>query len=137
MKAVLDASAIIPALVGDHPKHSACSEWFAKGETGSVELAMSQHTVAEIYSALTGLRVGPTVVTQQINSLNMEVVELSRSHYFDAVSRLSAAGLPGGISYDMLHLIAAEHWGANVLVTANARDFERLPMSVAIQIVSL
>ena len=141
MKALLDTSGLLPSLVASHSNHEASLAWFAKAEKGSVNLAVSQHALAEAFSVLTGapppIRVSPTVAAKLIGGMSMEVVELGLTHYEQAIARLSAAELSGGIIYDMLHLIAAESCGADQLVTSNAKDFERLPMIKSVEIVSL
>lgn len=141
MKTLLDTSAVLPGLLKNHSRHAASFEWLAGAAKKLGDTAISQHTVAELYSVLTGLpvplRVSPATAVSLINDLSLEVVPLTPSHYRDATSRLSASGLPGGVIYDMLHLVAAEAFCAERLITANSGDFERLPMTRAIEIVSL
>lgn len=141
MKTLLDTSAVLPGLLKNHGKHAASLDWLSKASKSKGKFGISQHTVAELYSVLTGLplplRVEPSTAVSLINDLALEVVPLTPSDYRDATARLSASGLSGGVIYDMVHLVAAESFGAEQIVTANPRDFERLPTVHAIEIVSL
>lgn len=53
-------------------------------------------------------------------------VDLTRADYEAALQRCAAKNLVSGVIYDALHLQAALKSGAEVLYTANLRDFQRL-----------
>lgn len=141
MKVLLDTNAVLPGLLRNHARHSASIEWLERAAKSPQNYAVSQHCIAEMYSVLTGspppFRVSPSVAVRLIHELKVTVVPRTPENYADACSRLSAAGLAGGAIYDMLHLVAAESFRADTLVTANPADFRRLPAVRAIEIVPL
>ena len=47
-------------------------------------------------------------------------------HAFHATERCASRGLKSGVIYDALHLVEAERTGADVFLTFNPSDFERL-----------
>jgi hypothetical protein len=97
--------------------------------------------MAELYSVLTKLKVTPRVspkdaemiVTSYWNLLKVEVVtpEITRA----AVVRCANKNLLSGAIFDALHLLAAEASRADVMLTFNVFDFQRLSDSASPRIV--
>lgn len=56
----------------------------------------------------------------------MRVVTPLPESYLAATERCASRGLKSGVVFDALHLIEAERTGADVLLTFNPSDFERL-----------
>lgn len=102
------------------------------------------HALAELYAVLTMLPVSPRITPEQAQKLirstvtsRMEVVVLDADDYQAVIGRLTELGFIGGVVYDALHLRAAEKAGADKLATFNRRDFERLAVGTAIELVFL
>ncbi|AGP41720.1 hypothetical protein BE04_50795 [Sorangium cellulosum] len=55
-----------------------------------------------------------------------DVRPVDPSVYDEAMQRCTDRQLSSGVLFDALHLVAAEHAGANALVTFNGPDFLRL-----------
>ena len=104
-------------------------------------MAVCTHSLAECFSALTSLPVRPRIQPGTASNLIEEsidkhasLVDLGADDYRQAMAGLAKAGLSGGVTYDALLLAAARKTRANVLLTMNPRDFQRLlpPDSVAV-----
>jgi len=98
-----------------------------------VKLCTATHTYAELYSNLTrlpfDLNLPPAQATQAIITQLKHVltfVPLTDADYQAALARCAERNLVSGVIYDALHLQAAIRADAEVLYTANLRDFERL-----------
>ncbi|MDQ2985370.1 MAG: PIN domain-containing protein [Armatimonadota bacterium] len=141
MKRSLDTTVLIAGLHRGHKMHEAAIPWLENAAKSPENYAVCQHGLAEAYSVLTNapasIRVTPLVASQLIHDLKLAIVPIDPEDYKEAITRLAAGGLPGGIIYDMLHAIAAEKFGAEQLVTANESDFVRLPLNRVIKIVAL
>ena len=55
-----------------------------------------------------------------------DVRPLDPAVYDEALQRCADRGFSSGVVFDALHLVAAEHAGADALVTFNGADFLRL-----------
>ncbi len=143
MIALLDTSVLIAGVLGSHPKNPEAIRWMADAKVGKTRGVVCQHGLAETYAVLTGLppvsRIPPPDAAKLIHDLAtfVEIVELGSTDYLDAISRLAAAKLEGGIVNDMLHAVAAEKANADILVTGNVRDFQRLPFLRQVDVVDL
>ena len=143
MKVLLDTSALVAAMVEAHPAHARVVPWLEKAAAGSLELAVSAHTLAELYAVLTTLPTKPRIKPTQARTLigrNVEdtakIVTLTVAEYGEVLDRMTKLGLSGGVVYDALIARAAEKAGVDRLVTLNAADFRRVWSGVASVIVS-
>jgi predicted nucleic acid-binding protein len=104
-----DSSVTIAALVNDHPAHDVAADALAACERTIA------HVAIETYSVLTrmpppGRFDADTVVTALDERLPSPYVTLDASSYAKAFSRLAAAEISGGASYDgLIALSALEH----------------------------
>lgn len=109
MRKAPDTSVVIAALLTDHPAHEGASEALAICETTIA------HVAAETYSVLTRLpaphRAGAsTAATALQERLPSTYLALDASNHAGAPSRLAAAGVSGGATYDgLIALTALEH----------------------------
>ena len=62
-----------------------------------------------------------------------EIVELNQEDYTIVLQKLPALGLSGAVVYDALIGRAAEKTGANLLLTLNRRDFDRLQLDLEVR----
>jgi predicted nucleic acid-binding protein len=64
MKALLDTSTLIAAMLPDHVHHAHALAWLSRAKSGAFEFVGSAHSLAEIYAVLTRLPrtppIGPT-----------------------------------------------------------------------------
>jgi predicted nucleic acid-binding protein len=109
MTRAADSSITIAALLNDHPAHEAAADALSACERTIA------HVAAETYSVLTRLpaprRADPTTaVTALDERLPATYATLDASSYARAPSRLAAAGVSGGATYDgLIALTALEH----------------------------
>ncbi len=97
-------------------------------------MAVANHTLAEVYSVLSTLplspRIGPSLANQMVEENVIRhadtLVTLTATDYRKALQRLADGGFSGGITYDMLVVVAAEKVHAAEIVTLNRKDFERI-----------
>jgi predicted nucleic acid-binding protein len=143
MKALLDTSVLVAALVQPHPEHLRALPWLTKAKSKSTELVISSHTIAELYAVLSTLPVSPRIspglawrlIRESIEPL-FSIVSLTSSEYFATVKHLSEMGLSGGAVYDALIVRAAQKSGADRIVTFNMNDFKRIWPEGASSIIS-
>ncbi len=133
MKALLDTSVLVAALVEPHPDHQRALPWLTKSKSKSSELVIGSHTVAEVYAVLSTLpvspRISPGLAWRLINESilpKVSIVSLTSSEYIATVKHLSDLGLSGGAVYDALIVKAAQKSGADRIVTFNMNDFKRV-----------
>ena len=104
----------------------------AASAIGEIEVFVSTHTIAELYSVLTRIprkpRINPELAQQLIveNLSSFNKVVLSAEDYQATVSKMVSLNLPGGGIYDGLIAQAALKAGVDVLLTLNPNDFTRL-----------
>ncbi|MEO6080174.1 MAG: PIN domain-containing protein [Steroidobacteraceae bacterium] len=133
----LDSTVLVAAVVEDEPCHDACLLLLRRKN-----IATWTHTLAEVFSTLTGGRLGtrvsPTVANQLISAMvrRLRLIELSASDVMLAIHQADAAGVQGGALYDYLHVIAARKVDATELHSINARHFEAVTRSGGPKIVT-
>lgn len=132
MKILFDTSVLVAALVRPHTMHERAVPWLRRAKSSEVVMAVSAHTLAELYAVLTTLPVSPRISPDMAWRLiheNIEktasVVALGAKDYAEALHQLKDNGFSGGIVYDALILKAALKSGAESLLTLNASDFRR------------
>jgi predicted nucleic acid-binding protein len=131
---IFDASVLVAACVASHPEHQSCLSWLQRAIQGKLRMAVASHTLAEVYSVLSTLplspRIGPALANQLVEENVVRhaetIVNLNASDYRKALQRLADGGFSGGITYDMLVVMAAEKVQATEIVTLNRKDFERI-----------
>ena len=88
------------------------------------------HALAEVYSVLSKIPGGlsPTATRVLVSRLarQLRVLAPLPESYLAATERCASRGLKSGVVYDALHLVEAERAGADVFLTFNPSDFERL-----------
>ena len=106
--------------------------------------SVASHGLAELYAVLTTLPVSPRITAEQAQKLirrnvtsRMDIVALDGADYEAVIEQVTNLGLTGGIVYDALHLRAAEKAGVDRLLTFNRRDFDRLTVDTAVELVFL
>ena len=122
MKAYWDSSALIEALGGGVVRARLVSE-------GGVT---RQHAFAEVFSTLTGGRLGLRVDADRAAEMvrvlgsHLEIVEIGMECFTQALREAKARGVRGGRVYDYLHAVTAAENSCDVIYTLNLSDFEGL-----------
>jgi predicted nucleic acid-binding protein len=136
MTIYLDSTVLVAAVVEDEPCHQACLHLLRRRN-----VATWTHALAEVFSTLTGGRLGarasPAVASQLIAAMvpRLRLIELSASEVTQAIARADGAGVRGGAMYDYLHVIAARKADAAELHSINARHFEAIARSDGMRVV--
>ncbi|HEV2391069.1 MAG TPA: PIN domain-containing protein [Verrucomicrobiae bacterium] len=97
------------------------------------------HTLAEMFSALTGGRLGgqfhPADASAIVRELTetMNFVELDAKEVQAALDSADKHGVRGGNVHDWMHATAAKKAGAIVLLTDNSTDFQNLADGFAVE----
>ena len=133
MKILFDTSVLVAAMVEPHPMHSHAFPWLVRAKSQELDMAVSAHTLAELYAVLTTLplipRISPTAARRLIHD-NVEstarIIPLSAQDYISVIKNLSDSGLSGGIIYDALIVKAAQKEDVKKILTLNTDDFKRV-----------
>lgn len=133
MKVLFDTSVLVAAMVYGHPDHERSFPWLEKAVQGDIQGLVAGHTLAELYAVLSSLPVRPRLSPKSVVRLleaniipNFTVIELTSTDYHRIITDLSALGVAGGAVYDGLIAHLAIKTGADILMTLNTKDFERL-----------
>jgi predicted nucleic acid-binding protein len=133
LKILFDTSVLVAALIEPHPQHHRAFPWLAKVKAEEFNLAVSAHTIAELYAVLTILPVSPRIspgiawrlIHESVESV-ASIVSLTSPEYLSIVRHMSNLGLSGGTIYDALIVKAAQKAGADRILTFNVNDFKRI-----------
>jgi predicted nucleic acid-binding protein len=132
MKTFFESSAVVAALWSSHPEHLKCRTLLMDGKAGAYPVAISQLSLHEAYAVLTTLPVAPafsvSVVSTALKSLlqGVTVVSLGPDAYQACVERAERLGAKGWAVTDLMHIRAAEVWGAQRFVTVSSSDWQLL-----------
>ena len=139
---MFDTSVLTPGLIQTLDFHERAQSWLDKVADGEVEGLISTHSVAELYSKLTGMplrpRTSPSRAFEVIRDRVLpafETVPLDTDDYVAAVRRSARLGISGGAIYDALIVQAALKAAAEQIVTFNERDFSRICAGLPLRIV--
>jgi predicted nucleic acid-binding protein len=134
MKAFLDTSVLVAVFYADHQHHGPSFALFLRYKKN--EVSCSAHSLAEVYSCLTGMpgkdRVSGDEALLFLGSIRERVTVLALDHeeVFRAIESSSSAVTGGGI-YDALIGHCALKAKAQSLYTWNPTDFKRLGPAIA------
>ena len=143
MRILLDTSVLVAAMVEAHPAHEQGLAWLKRVTDGADKGLVAAHSVAELYAVLTTLPVHPPISPLDARRLiqhnvteKFEIVFLSDQDYIQVIEHLAALGIIGGATYDALILRAAANANVDLVVTLNAKDFQRVYPDLADRIVA-
>lgn len=132
----VDTSVLVPIAITNHEfNHRASGALTALLEHGH-DMVLAAHTLLEVYSALTGLRVRPVGAEQMVNhfaSLGSVIAPQPRD-YLDLIHRARVRALAGGGIYDALIAGTVISAGAEFILTLNPRDFERPDFGLSVRV---
>ena len=118
--------------------HERAVQWLKRVKQQTDTGIVSAHTLAELYAILTRLpiqpRISPDLAKRLIHDnvlTTCQVIPLTQDDYEAVIARLAERGLVGGVTYDALILHTATKAQVDVIVTLNAKDFNRIDPSLA------
>ncbi len=139
MSVFLDTSVLVAAVRTADLRHAASNELVRK--CGPDNSSCAAHTLAEVYSSLTGMRppnrFRPEQAIQVIDEFRAKFrcVELTADEVVDTARGIAGLGLMGGIIYDALLLTCARKVNADRIYTWNVRHFQTVAPDLAGRIV--
>ena len=134
----VDSSVIVAALLAWHDRHAAAAGALSRALGSKEGVVLPAHALIEGYAVMTRMppphRLSPADALRLLerNFGKVRMASQSARSVFPLLSRLAAASLAGGVTYDALIVDTAAEAGAKTLLTLNARDYERLPERIAI-----
>lgn len=135
MKAFLDSSVLVATFYGHHEYHEPSIDLFLRFE--KKEVCCGAHSLAEVYSVLTG-RSGKERVSGDEALLflgdvreRLTIVALNSDEQVKAIKEAAALGVAGGGIYDALLGHCALKAKADCIYTWNVKHFERLGPQVS------
>jgi predicted nucleic acid-binding protein len=135
VKAFLDTSVLLATFYGDHEHHDESIALFLR--FGKNDAGCAAHSLAEVYSALTGMpgkhRVSGDEALLFLGNVRekLTLVTLNQDEYFAAVEAASSGGAAGASIYDALLGRCALKSGARSIYTWNLKDLKRLGPQIA------
>ena len=142
MKALLDTSVWVAALVEFHDDHDRALPWIEKVRQQTITAVVSAHSLAEVYSVLTRAPFRPMLSPAEAYQLiednivgKVEIIALTVDDYSDLIRHLAQTGIAGGAVYDGVIACAAAKAQVDHIVTFNARDFRRVYPSLTASVI--
>ncbi len=138
MKAFLDTSILIATFYGDHENHAPSKDLFLRYEKS--EVCCAAHSLAELYSVLTGMpgrhRVSPDEALLFLGNVHerLTIITLNTQEYFNAIKSAAATSIPGGAVYDVILAHCALKSKAAKIFTWNLKDFKRLAREISTRV---
>lgn len=132
MRIFFDTSVLVAAFIESHPAHDASLTRLNAVRNGRDTFLIGGHTLAELYAVLTRLpvspRINPALAHRLIeeNTRDAGISVLSAREYKGLLIGMVKEGLAGGVIYDALLLQAAIKAKADVLITLNPADYNRV-----------
>lgn len=132
MKALLDTSVLVAALVPTHEHHARCLPWLSRCVSRETRTFVAAHTLTELYAVLTSLplrpRISPVIAARLIEEnigKHAQLLALEPAEIAALVRDAAAWGLAGGVIHDAVIARVARKARVDVLVTLNVADFRR------------
>ena len=105
--------------------------WLKEAVHGKIGFLISAHTLAELFSVLTGMPASPKISPSQAklliekNTGTAKIIEINAKDYHNVISILAELNLSGGIIYDALAAYSARKAKADYILTFNENDFKK------------
>jgi len=133
MNVFLDTTVLVASSSRAHQHFAQASTAVARVVAGDDKGYVSQHSIAEVYSALTRMPVVPRIHPLEAARMirgnilqHFEPIPVEQEDYLEALAMVSNAGWPGAKIYDALMLRCAEKCPAQRIYTFNLKDFKQL-----------
>lgn len=131
-----DTTVLVASSSQAHPHFAQASAAVGRVLSGKDKGFISQHSLAEMYAALTRLPVVPRIHPLEAARLirenilrNFQTVPVLKEDYLEALTMVSNSGWPGAKIYDALLLRCAEKCPAQRIYTFNLKDFKQMAPS--------
>jgi predicted nucleic acid-binding protein len=141
VKVAFDSSVIIAGTHDRHPHHGRAIVWIDAVLEQRITGMVTWHALAEVWSVLTRMPAPARLNPEQAMRVVRRVQAVFQLHpmepavYNEALQRCTDRGFASGVVFDALHLVGAEHAGADTIVTFNGADFLRLASPTSPRIV--
>jgi predicted nucleic acid-binding protein len=139
VKAYLDTNVLVAAFVENHQHHVPAFDLVKAVKEEALQGCISTHGLAEFYSVITRAPFTPRVHPAEAGRFldenilpYLDLLAISVADYKAVLKSCSAAGLIGGVVYDVLHLHTAEKAGCDRVYTFNVKDFRTLASSAMV-----
>ncbi len=133
MKVSFDTSALVAALLRQHPHHAAAFPRLRAVHAGTLDGHLATHGIAELYATLSAIPLTPRLAPADVERLleqsvlkHFRLVPLGVREYREAMRLVASRNLSSGAVYDALHLAGARRAGCARLFTLNLRHFQPL-----------
>ncbi len=133
MVVFFDTSVLVALSTDAHQHFVQASAAVARIVAGKDQGHASQHSIAEVYAALTRLPVVPRIHPLEAANIirdnilrHFETVAIEKEDYLAALATVSNSGWPGAKIYDALLLRCAEKCAAQRIYTFNLKDFKQM-----------
>jgi predicted nucleic acid-binding protein len=143
MRALLDTSTLIAAMLPDHVHHAYALPWLSRAKSGGFEFVCSAHSLAEMYAVLTRLPRKPPIgahealrMIQENVTSHARVYSLASDDYALLIESLPQNGIIGAAVYDAIIARVCDLTTVDYLVTLNVADFQRVWPAGAGKVVS-
>jgi predicted nucleic acid-binding protein len=133
-----DASCLVAAVCSWHEHHAATVEELARRASRGEKMVMAAPALVEAYAVLTRppppyrLRPQDALAVLEGSWGGTEVVAMSGPETWQLLKTLPGSSIAGGSSYDALVAACARRAKADVILTWNVRDFERVADGVEV-----
>ena len=133
MKIFFDTTVLVAASEQSHPHYAQARPALLRVAAGQDKGFMGQHSIAEVFAALTRLpvqpRIHPTeavrIITDNILP-HFEVVPIGQADYLEALNMMASGGWIGAKIYDALLLHCAVKCAVQRVFTFNLGEFRQL-----------
>jgi predicted nucleic acid-binding protein len=135
VKAFLDTSVLVAAAREADLRHQVSRTLMMQSDPQNA--CCAAHSLAELYSSLTGMRPPnrfrpeqAILVLDQVKA-GLQCITLSAEEVFQTVRQIAALKLPGGIIYDALLMACARKVDAERIYTWNEKHFRMVAPDMA------
>jgi predicted nucleic acid-binding protein len=133
MDVFFDTTVLVASSSRAHSHFAQASAAVARVAAGKDKGYISQHSIAETYSALTRMPVVPRILPLEAARMirenilqNFKAIPVEQADYLETLATVSNAGWPGAKIYDALMLRCAQKCPVQRIYTFNLKDFKQL-----------
>ena len=133
MDIFFDTTVLVAASEQSHPHYTQARPALLRVAAGQDKGFMGQHSIAEVFAALTRLpvqpRIHPIEAARIVNENilpHFEVISLAKADYLKAIDTMASGGWSGAKIYDALLLRCAARCTVERIYTFNLGDFRQL-----------
>ena len=133
MDIFFDSNVLVAASAQSHPHFLQARPALLRVAEGQDNGFLSQHSIAEVFAALTRLPVHPRIHPLEAERMiienilpHFEVVSLNKEDYLAAMNTMASGGWRGAKIYDALLLRCAARCAVERIYTFNLEDFRQL-----------